>query len=165
MVSPCHHTVEGFTKIRYIIYKGNISSIYLCFVLNFLLIHLYVPALTPRIHCSESALQFAENMVFAFLCRERRGIICEESKMTSRAARASFMYRLYLEEPLPFTKTLNFLSVRKEAISLMKIVENSDNWYSRPQRRVSKVFSIFKNTTAIDILLLKFRVTCRVVVL
>jgi hypothetical protein len=57
----------------------------------------------------------------------------------------------------PSSRTLNFLAVRKEAISLMRFVKNSDsyNLYSRPE---CHVVSISKNTEAIDILLLKFRV-------
>jgi hypothetical protein len=59
-------------------------------------------------------------------------------------------------------KTLNFLPVRKESICLMRLVEsstsNSDNLYSKPE---CHVVSIYKNTrtAAVDLLLLKFRVT------
>jgi hypothetical protein len=35
--------------------------------LAFPFVDLYVPALSPRIHCSEAALQFAENTTFVFL--------------------------------------------------------------------------------------------------
>jgi hypothetical protein len=61
---------------------------------------------------------------------------------------------------LPSTKTLNFLIVRKDAVSLMRLVEkiNSYNLLSRPMCHVlSKAFSISKDTVAVDILLLKFR--------
>jgi hypothetical protein len=60
----------------------------------------------------------------------------------------------------PDTGILNFLLVRKEAISLMRPAEscNSDSLYNRPDCRVvSKAFTISKNTEAIDISL-KFRV-------
>jgi hypothetical protein len=40
--------------------------------------------LTPRIHCSEATLQFAENTTFVFLCRVNISIIREKSKMNSR---------------------------------------------------------------------------------
>jgi hypothetical protein len=62
----------------------------------------------------------------------------------------------------PSTETLKVLYERKEPISLIKLVENSnlDNLYSKPECHViSKVLSIIKNTADIDILLLKLRVT------
>jgi hypothetical protein len=40
---------------------------------------LYVPALTPRIHCSETALQLAGNTMIVFLCRVNTGIAGEQS--------------------------------------------------------------------------------------
>jgi hypothetical protein len=54
----------------------------------------------------------------------------------------------------PPTRNLNFLSVRKEAISLMRLVKycNFDSLCSRTECHV-----VSKNTTAVDILL-KFRV-------
>jgi hypothetical protein len=59
----------------------------------------------------------------------------------------------------PSTKTTNFLFVRDEAISLMRLIENSDKLYGRPERHdVSKV-PISTDTAAIDIPLLKFPVT------
>jgi hypothetical protein len=61
----------------------------------------------------------------------------------------------------PSTKTLNFLSERKELISWIKLVENSnfDIFYSNPEcHEVSNVFSMSENTAAIHILLLKLRV-------
>jgi hypothetical protein len=65
-------------------------------------------------------------------------------------------------ESSPSTKTLNFLFVRKETISFMRLVENSnsDNLYGRLGCHiVSKAFLMLKNTITVDILLLKFRVT------
>jgi hypothetical protein len=62
----------------------------------------------------------------------------------------------------PSTATLNFLCDRKEVISLINFTENSilANLYSKPVCHVvSKAFSISKNTAAVDILLLKLRVT------
>jgi hypothetical protein len=84
-------------------------------------------------------------------------------------ARAACMYRLYNTgartelwvtpadifldiENSPSTKTLNFLSVRKEAIALMSLFENcnSYNLYGRPECRIlSKAFPISKNTVAV----------------
>jgi hypothetical protein len=41
--------------------------------LSLMLIDLYVPALTPRLHCSEAALQFSENTaLFAICCIHAR---------------------------------------------------------------------------------------------
>jgi hypothetical protein len=61
-------------------------------------------------------------------------------------------------ENSPSTKTLNFLSVRKETICLMTLVENSnsDSSFSRPECHVvSEAFLIFRNTAGVDRLLLK----------
>jgi hypothetical protein len=66
------------------------------------------------------------------------------------------------EESSPFTETLNFLLVKKEVISLTRLVKNcnSDSIYSRPGCHVvSKAFSMSKNTAAVDLLLLKVRET------
>jgi hypothetical protein len=60
-------------------------------------------------------------------------------------------------ENSPSTKTLNFLSVRKEAFSLMRLVGhyNFDNVYGSPDCHVvSKALSISKNTATVDIFLL-----------
>jgi hypothetical protein len=65
-------------------------------------------------------------------------------------------------ENSPSINILNFLLVRKEAISLMRLIENknSDNLYSiQGSHVVSKAFSVSKNTAVVDLLLLKFRVT------
>jgi hypothetical protein len=54
------------------------------------------------------------------------------------------------------------LAVRKEAVSLMRLVKNynSDKLYCRPECHVVlNAFSISKNSTPSDILLFKFRVT------
>jgi hypothetical protein len=62
----------------------------------------------------------------------------------------------------PSTETLNFLWERKELISLTRLIGNFnlDNVYSKPRCHVvSKEFSISKNTAAVDMLLLKLRVT------
>jgi hypothetical protein len=47
--------------------------------LSFDYIDLYVPAFTAdslQIHCSEAALQFADNTMFMFLCHLNTGVIC-----------------------------------------------------------------------------------------
>jgi hypothetical protein len=53
--------------------------------LGFPFIDLYVPALTPLLHCSEAALQFAENTTFMLLCRVYTGIVREQGRMSSRS--------------------------------------------------------------------------------
>jgi hypothetical protein len=99
MVSTYHPLVECGIKISYFIYKGNVSSVQLQHVigdskssgeidrLRFHFIDFQVPALTPRILYSESALQFAENATFVFLLRVNIGIIREKSQMNSRCRR------------------------------------------------------------------------------
>jgi hypothetical protein len=59
----------------------------------------------------------------------------------------------------PSTTTLNFLLERKNLISLIKLAEKC-SFYSKPGWYVvSEALSISKNTAAVDVLLLKFRVT------
>jgi hypothetical protein len=61
----------------------------------------------------------------------------------------------------PSTETLNFRCKRKKVMSLNILVEkfNFDNLQSKPGCDVVlKASSISKNTAAVDILLLKFRV-------
>jgi hypothetical protein len=60
------------------------------------------------------------------------------------------------------TITLNYLWERNEFISLIKVGEicNSDNLYSKPGCHVvSYAFSIPKKTVAVNMSLLKFKVT------
>jgi hypothetical protein len=45
---------------------------------------------TPRIHCSESALQFPDNTTFMFLCHVNTGIVREQSKMSSSQSQSHF---------------------------------------------------------------------------
>jgi hypothetical protein len=64
-------------------------------------------------------------------------------------------------DSLPSTEILNFLFDSYELMSLIKFTGNCnfDNLYSKPGCHVvSKAFSTSKNTAAVDILLLKFRV-------
>jgi hypothetical protein len=68
--------------------------------------------------------------------------------------------RYFPGEEISSIETLNFLLVKKEAISLMRLLGNwnSDSLYSRPVCHVvSKAFSISKITAAVDILLLKLK--------
>jgi hypothetical protein len=60
------------------------------------------------------------------------------------------------EERSPCTVNLNFLFVKKEPISLMRLIENcnSDSLYTRSRpgcHVVSKAFSMSKNIAAVDI--------------
>jgi hypothetical protein len=59
-------------------------------------IDLYVPALTPRRHCSEAALQLAENTTFTFLCRVNIGIVREQGKTSSRC-REDIIFKLIVQ--------------------------------------------------------------------
>jgi hypothetical protein len=66
------------------------------------------------------------------------------------------------KEGSPSSENLNVLLVKKEAISLMRLIGNcnTDSLYSRSWCHVaSKAFSMSKNIAAVDILLLKFRET------
>jgi len=115
------------------------------------------------------------------LCDLLRMYMChqQKAKWTPGVWGAPFIYKLYrvgarMEpcgtsacislgvESSPYTETLNFLLVRNELMSFIKFTEkcNFNNLYSKPGcHAVSKAFSIFKNTAAVDILLLKLRVT------
>jgi hypothetical protein len=65
--------------------------------LSFPFIDLYVPGLTPRIHCSESALQLAENTTFVFLCHVNTGIVPEYSNKSYRCdAGIIYIYCMYV---------------------------------------------------------------------
>jgi hypothetical protein len=75
--------------------------------LGFPVIDLYVPALTSQIHCSNFALQFAENTTFVFPFCINTGIVHEQNGIPG-AMGSSFIVdhrilgqRRYLEEFLP----------------------------------------------------------------
>jgi hypothetical protein len=103
MVSPCHPPFESDTEICYIIHKENVFFVNcskssrtlktsgeidrLCFPF----IDLYAPVFTPRITCSEAALQFAVFTIFVFLCRVDIDIVREQNKMSSRC-RGAIIY-------------------------------------------------------------------------
>jgi hypothetical protein len=92
MESPCHPPVEVDAKTRYIIYKGT-SRPFGCNTssgtygeigrLIFPVFNLYVPALAPRNHFSETALQFVEKTTFVFLCRLNTCIVRKQIRMSS----------------------------------------------------------------------------------
>jgi hypothetical protein len=105
-----------------------------------------------------------------FLRHINTGVVRKQNKMSSRSRGGMiYIYRLYNigvrtkpwatptasflgTQNSPFTKTLNFLSASKEAICLMRLVENSnsDNLYHRPECHVvSNAFLISKNKVAL----------------
>jgi hypothetical protein len=65
-------------------FSGNLKSSGDMIRLSFPFINPHVPALTPRIPCSEASLQFAENATFVFLWRVNTGIVREQNKLSSR---------------------------------------------------------------------------------
>jgi hypothetical protein len=73
-------------------------------------------------------------------------------------------HRLYIpwRRNLTFDRNLNVVSERNELISLIRLLENLNynNLFSKPNCHVvPKAFSISKNIEAVDMLLLKFKVT------
>jgi hypothetical protein len=80
MVSPRHSPSESDTRLSYGIYKETVfwrltyrEIDHTSFPFN----DFYIPGLTPRIHCSEAALQFVENTTFTFLYHVNR---CHQRK-------------------------------------------------------------------------------------
>jgi hypothetical protein len=81
MESPCHPPTEDNTKILYIITKdmfhlfscsmslGTLGSNRETGRMSFSIIARYSPELISQLHCSEAALQFAENMTPMLFCR------------------------------------------------------------------------------------------------
>jgi hypothetical protein len=133
---------------------------------------------TPQLHRSEAMLQLSEKItLFAICCiythHQRRGLDGQlgfgghhfymncTRLGTGRNLVAPLLVFL-LAHTFCLQQRLNFLLERKELISRIKLVKNFnlDNSYSKPECHVlSKAFSIYKNTAAIDIFLLKFKVT------
>jgi hypothetical protein len=60
--------------------------------LSFPFIDLYVPPLTPRLRCSEAALQFAEHTTFMFLCRVNTGNFTEKKENEFQVPRGYHSY-------------------------------------------------------------------------
>jgi hypothetical protein len=46
--------------------------------LSFIFINFDIPALTPGLHCSETALEFSNNKTLLAICRIQRGAFCKE---------------------------------------------------------------------------------------
>jgi hypothetical protein len=86
--------------------------------LSFSFIDIYVPALTPRIHRSESALQFAENTTILFLCSVNTGIVREQRKMVSRCRRSIlYMYTVpYWGEHGTLRNPCHYFSWRRKLV-------------------------------------------------
>jgi hypothetical protein len=124
--------------------------------LTFPVTELYVPPLTSQLHCSEAALQFAENTTSIFVCRANKSIVRENSKMnygfrwcfgTLMHPYNRFSWRRDFYSTS--TNTLNSLSARKEAASSMRLYENSNygNLFSSSKCHIiSKALLIFKKT-------------------
>jgi hypothetical protein len=143
-VTPRYVTV--FTKgmsglFGYGTFSGTLKSSGEIDRTTFLFIDLYVPALTSRIHCSESALQFAETMPFLFLCRVNTGIVRKQQDgfQVSRGLHLHIdctilgqgrnlepVLLFFLPYKITFYEDLKF-SVMKEAVSLMRLVKNSNS--------------------------------------
>jgi hypothetical protein len=139
---------------------------------SLIFIDFYVPALIPRLSSTETSMQFW----LSHVCRCHQGRNLDRHQVFG----AYLLYILYnvggrtesygtpdcifLSVGIsPSTETLNFLWERKEPISLIRLIENfnSNNLYSKPRCHVisKDFFSLTKTITAVDMLLLKFKVT------
>jgi hypothetical protein len=121
--------------------------------LSLILIDLYVPALTPRLHYSEAALQLSEStsllaVCCIYICHRQRGLVGPLGFGV-----APFIYKFYRvgarTEPCgtpaciirgvdnsPSAVTLKFLFVRNELISFTKFAEKSNfhSLYTKPSK-------------------------------
>jgi hypothetical protein len=113
--------------------------------LSFPFIALYVPALTPQIHCSDTTLEFPENIMFVSSCHVNTGIAHDQSKKSSRCNSRGIIFIQtvqyqgkdgtlinpchYYSWHEHFALYQDFLSVRKYAITLMTLVKNSNSDY------------------------------------
>jgi hypothetical protein len=168
VISMCS-LIEDHTQIFYIIDKRDIPSIQ-CKMsarepkamrkvdgLSLIFIDCYVPALIPRLNTTETSLQLSENIRLFAVCRIYRVGISKETQIDTGCL-GCIIYILYnvgdRTEPCGTPayislgvnissshETPNFLWERKEFTSL------------------SKAFSMFTNTAAVDMLLLKFKLT------
>jgi hypothetical protein len=144
-VTPSHVTLftSGTSRpIRCSASSGALKSSGEIDYLSFPFINLYVPSLTPWLHWSEAALQFAENTTFVFLtCKYKYH---PRTGRVPGAAGASFEYRMYITgartepwgtptviflgvENSPSTKTLKLLLVIKEANSFFSLFEKGNS--------------------------------------
>jgi hypothetical protein len=148
-------------------------------VLILIFIGFYVPALTTRPICSETSLQLSENITLFSLshiyrCHQQRDlerhrvfgvyhldictrcIVCDKTEHCGISACMSL--GVYIS---PSTETLNFLWENIALICFIRLIEKlySYSLYSKQTCHVLwNAFSISKNTAAVDILLLKFKV-------
>jgi hypothetical protein len=124
-----------------------------------------VPALTPLLDSSETSLQLSENIILLAICRIYTGDISLYTlySVGDRTEPCGATVCIFLGlEISPPTEILNYLSGRNKLIILIKLVNNFnlDDLYSKRKCHfVSKVFSVPKNTAAVDMFLFKFKVT------
>jgi hypothetical protein len=145
--------------------------------LSLIFINPYIPVLTLRIHCIEAALQLSRNTALLAVCYIYTRVISNDSQAGTWGLGAFInkSYRLGARtencgtracisrgvDNSPSIVILNFLFLRNKITCLINFVEkcNCDSLYSNSGCHVvSKAFLISKNTTAIGILLLRFRV-------
>jgi hypothetical protein len=144
-------------------------------------IDLYIPVLTRRLCSTETLLQLSENINLLVVCRICTRVYHQQRDIDTRCLGCIILLYIYiyctiwgigqnLVAPLlvyPQAKTFHFLPrqnfpwERKELISSIRLIVNvnSNNLYSKPKCHIVwKVFSVSKNTAAVD-MLLKFKVT------
>jgi hypothetical protein len=145
----------------------------------FIFMDFYVPAPVPRLNWIETSLQLSENTILFAMRGMHASVIDKEDQINTwcLGAGVSFIWKLenvgnmtiHWGTPALFfyawtfrlRQKLYFRSDRKELLSLIKFVKNCNlcNSYNRPVCHVvTEAFSIFKNTAAVDMLLLKFKV-------
>lgn len=125
----------------------NLWEKYMVWVVIFTDTSIYVPSLTPCLSIIETSLQLSENITFYAVC----GIQVASAK---NPVAPLLVY--------PLVETLNFLWEGKKLIWMIRLIENFnfDKLYSKSMCRVVlKTFSIFKETAAVDLLLLESNVT------
>jgi hypothetical protein len=125
-----------------------------------LFINLYAPALTPE---DRAFLAFCHIMTCVVRKQCKANVSClwgiiyvhVVHNVGYRTEPCCTLAHIYLGMNIsPSMKTVNIRFKRNELISLITLVKNL---YSKPRcHTVSKAFLIFKNTAAVDILLLKF---------
>jgi len=141
--SPCNFSIKSYTEIFYVCYKGKVPSFH-CKMsldrsmsagevdgLSLILIDSYIPALTPRLHCIEAALQLSENIASLRSVAYIHVSSAKRASWTPGVWGVSFIYKLYSvgarTEPCgtpafislgvdssPSTETLNFWWDRNE---------------------------------------------------
>jgi hypothetical protein len=138
--------------------------------LSLIIIYINIPALTPGLHWAETALVFWQqtspfDLSRTDKCRRQRGLgkhqvvgggphVCIYLSMLYKVGDRTEPWgtpaRISLGVDISSsTETMNLHCERKELMSFIKLVENSnlDNLYSKPECHVvSKAFSMSKNT-------------------